>query len=126
MNARKASIAFAGPAGRKKKERIAAANGSPKLMPEEVQALGEKAEAYMEERGIPARVEALFVESKYAKRAREEGFFCLGLVYINKRQRRGDHMTLMAAEGGRERRSLEMATIVQKLINDYNHINNKG
>ena len=35
-------------------------------------------------------------------------------------------MTLMAAEGGRQRRSLEMATIVQKLINDYNHINNKG
>ena len=57
MNARKASISFAGPAGRKKKERIAAANGSPKLLPEEVQALGEKAEAYMEERGIPALFE---------------------------------------------------------------------
>ena len=57
MNARKASIAFAGPAGRKKKERIAAANGRPKLMPEEVQALGEKAGAHMEERGIPALFE---------------------------------------------------------------------
>ena len=33
----------------------------------------------------------------------------------------------IAAEGARnQRRSLEIATIVQKLINDYNHVNNKG
>ena len=31
----------------------------------------------------------------------------------------------MAAEGGRLRKSLETATRVQKLINDYNHVNNK-
>ena len=37
----------------------------------------------------------------------------------------GDHMTLMAAEGRRERRRLQMATIIQELINDYNHVNNK-
>ena len=30
------------------------------------------------------------VESKYAKRAREEGFLCFCLVYISKRQRRGE------------------------------------
>ena len=59
MNVRKASIAFAGPApAGRKKERIDAANGSrPKLLPEEVQALGEKAGAHMEERGIPALFE---------------------------------------------------------------------
>ena len=32
----------------------------------------------------------------------------------------------MAAEGGRLWQSLEIAIIVQKLINDYNIINNKG
>ena len=34
-------------------------------------------------------------------------------------------MALMATEGARLRRSLEIATRVQTMINDYNHVNNK-
>ena len=60
MSVRKASIAFTEPApADRKKERINlnAANSRPKLLPEEVQALGEKVGAYIKERGIPALFE---------------------------------------------------------------------
>ena len=57
MNVQKASIAFTEPVPLPLAGTHCSRRRRPKLLPEEVQALGEKAGAYMEERGIPALFE---------------------------------------------------------------------
>ena len=54
MSVQQASIAFAGLAALPPAGTHCFRRRRPKLLPEAVQTLGEKAEAYMEERGIPA------------------------------------------------------------------------
>ena len=65
---------------------------------------------------------SIYVLREQEKRA---SFFVFG-VYKQERKKEGG--SYMATEEGarRQRRRLEIATIVQKMINDYNHINNKG